>query len=70
MTRLLLERLRRGIFKRRARVAMGLGTTTQEPMDIKESNDKNKEEGVGAIQRFIEVMIDASENTKFTQKEV
>ncbi len=42
---------------------MGLGATLQEPMDIQESNNKNKEEGVGAIQRFIEVMIDVSEIT-------
>jgi hypothetical protein len=31
------------IFRRQTKVAMGLSATTQEPMDIQESNDKNKE---------------------------
>jgi hypothetical protein len=34
MTRSLLEKLQRGIFKRRIRVAMGIGATTQELVDI------------------------------------
>ncbi len=41
---------------------MGLGVTTQVHVDIQKSNDKNKE-GVGAIQIFIEVMIDVNEIT-------
>jgi uncharacterized protein with von Willebrand factor type A (vWA) domain len=42
MTRPLLERLWRGIFRRRIKVAMGLIATTQELVDIQESNDKKK----------------------------
>ncbi len=34
---------------------MGLGVTTQKLVEIHESNDENKEEGVGVVKRFIEV---------------
>jgi hypothetical protein len=45
----LLERLQRGISRRRTRVATGLGVTTQEPLKIHESTDENKEEGVSVV---------------------
>jgi hypothetical protein len=47
-TKPLLERLRKGIFKRPIRVAMGFGIITQKPMEIQKSNNKN-EQGANAI---------------------
>ncbi len=70
MIRPLLKRLWRGIFTRHARMAMKPSVITQKPMEIQESNDKNEEEGVGAIKKLIEVMIDIGEIIKITQKEM
>jgi hypothetical protein len=70
MTIPLLERLQRGIFRRQARVAMGLGVTTQKLVEIHESSDENEEEGFGVVKRFIEVATYVYEITDITQKEV
>jgi hypothetical protein len=47
MTRPLLERLQRGLFK--CRTMMELGTIIQELVEIPKSNHEIEEEGVGAI---------------------
>lgn len=47
-TKSLLERLWRGNFKRPIRVVMRFGATTQELVEIQESNNKN-EKGANAI---------------------
>ncbi len=39
-------------------------------MEIQESNDKNEEEGVGAIHKLIEVVTYIGEIIKITQKEM
>ncbi len=49
MTKPLLEGLRGGIFRRRARMTMGPSVRTQKLMENHDSNDKNKENNVGAI---------------------
>ncbi len=61
MIRPLLERLCRGIFKRRTKVAMGLNAITQKPMEIQESN--NSEEGVGVVLEFMEATTSIGETT-------
>jgi hypothetical protein len=48
MTKPLLERLWKGIFKRLIKMATGFGATTQAPMEIQESNNKN-EKGANAV---------------------
>jgi hypothetical protein len=63
MIRPLLERLQSEIFKRQARVAMGPGATPHEPMEIQDSNEENKEEGVGVVQRIIKAMIEVGQTT-------
>jgi hypothetical protein len=47
MTRPLLERLQRGVFRRQA--LMEPRTITQELVETPKSNDKNEEKGVGAV---------------------
>ncbi len=69
MTIPLFERLQKGIFRRRTIVAKGLDVTTQEPVEFHESSDENKE-GVGVIQRFIEVAPNVGEIKDITWKEV
>jgi hypothetical protein len=45
----MLERLKKGIFKKRMRVAMGLSVTSQKPiLEIHDSSDKNDKKSVGA----------------------
>jgi hypothetical protein len=64
-----LERLQKGIFRKRARMATKLGAIVNELVEIKDSNDEN-EESVGVVHKFIEATIEVSETTKITQKEV
>ncbi len=65
----MLERLQKGIFRKRARMATKLGAIVNELVEIKDSNDEN-EESVGVVHKFIEATIEVSETTKITQKEV
>lgn len=44
----MLDRLRNGIFWKRAKVATRPSATTQKPMEIQNSNDSNDKKGVGA----------------------
>jgi hypothetical protein len=41
-----LERLKRGIFSKRTKVATRLGATMQEPMEIQDSSDENDKEAI------------------------
>jgi len=50
MIRPLVERLCRGIFKKRTKVAMWLDAITKKPMEIQEIQESNNsEEGVGVV---------------------
>jgi hypothetical protein len=42
----MLERLKRGIFSEKMRVAMGLGATMQEHEEIQDSSDKNDKKSI------------------------
>jgi hypothetical protein len=56
----LLERFQNEIFRRQARMAMGPSATMHEPMEIQDSNEENKEEGVVGVPRIIEVVTKVS----------
>jgi hypothetical protein len=62
----MLERLQRGIFNRRARVAMRLDATVEELVEILNSSDENDKYSIGAELRLIITTPEVWETTKMT----
>jgi hypothetical protein len=64
-----LERLQKGIFRIKARMATRLGAIVNELVEVQDSNDEN-EESINVVHKFIEATIEVGETTKITQKEM
>ncbi len=63
MTRPLLERLWNKIFRKQAKVVMGLGVITHEQIEIYNCSEEDEKDGIGVVHRILEVVIEVSQTT-------
>jgi hypothetical protein len=64
LVRHVLERLKRGIFNKRVKLAIGPSATMQKLVEILDFDDENDEEHVGVEQRLIETILEVCDTTK------